>query len=417
MGAARELADRLWRGETSTVEHHPLFTFLELEEYAPGLAFVGGFANVAALATDAGLVLVDTGSAFTAPAVHASIRRWSDAPLHTAIFTHGHVDHVMGVGAFEAEPSAGLDGADGPRPRVIAHEAVAARFDRYRATAGWNARINARQFRMPGLAWPTEFRYPDATYRDTLTLTVGGEAIELHHARGETDDHTWLWLPLRRVLATGDLFIWASPNCGNPQKVQRYPGEWAAALRTMAQLGAELLLPGHGPPIEGAARVRQALDETAELLETLHEGTLRLMNEGATLDAVLAEVRAPERLLARPYLRPVYDDPEFIVRNLWRLYGGWWDGNPARLKPPRDGELAGEMAALAGGAAKLVERAQSLSAAGRHALAAQLAEWALGAAPGDEGVARARAEVYRRRAAAEPSLMARSVFTAASEDR
>ena len=36
------------------------------------------------------------------------------------------------------------------------------------------------------------------------------------------------------VLVTGDLFIWAMPNCGNPQKVQRFPRDWAAALREMA---------------------------------------------------------------------------------------------------------------------------------------------------------------------------------------
>ena len=61
-----------------------------------------------------------------------------------------------------------------------------------------------------------------------------------------------------------------------------------------------------------------------------------MMNEGAPLDDIIHTVRAPRRLLERPYLRPVYDEPEFIVRNVWRLYGGWYDGNPARLKPPRD---------------------------------------------------------------------------------
>ena len=53
------------------------------------------------------------------------------------------------------------------------------------------------------------------------------------------------------ALCTGDFFIWATPNCGNPQKAQRYPLEWAAALRKMSRLNAELLLPGHGPPMYG----------------------------------------------------------------------------------------------------------------------------------------------------------------------
>jgi alkyl sulfatase BDS1-like metallo-beta-lactamase superfamily hydrolase len=184
----------------------------------------------------------------------------------------------------------------------------------------------------------------------------------------------------------------------------------------MAALGPELLLPGHGFPIRGATRIQQALTETAELLETLHEQTLALMNAGATLDDVLHTVRAPEHLLARPYLRPVYDEPEFIVRNIWRRYGGWYDGNPAHLKPAPEAALAGEIATLAGGAARLAERATTLAEAGELALACHLAELAVRAAPGDAGIRAARAAVYKRRAAAETSLMARSIYRAACDD-
>ncbi|HEY3191119.1 MAG TPA: alkyl sulfatase dimerization domain-containing protein, partial [Solirubrobacteraceae bacterium] len=303
-----------------------------------------------------------------------------------------------------------------PAPRVVAHEAVPARFDRYRATAGLNRAINARQFRNPRLAWPATERYPDATYRDRLDLDVGGRRFELHHGRGETDDHTWLWVPDARVLCTGDLFIWATPNAGNPQKVQRYPLDWAHALRAMATRDAEVLLPGHGYPIQGAGRVRQALVETAELLESIHDQTLAMMNAGARLDEILHTVRAPAHLLDRPYLRPVYDEPEFIVRNLWRLYGGWYDGNPAHLKPAPEAALATELAALSGGAGRLAERAQALAESGDLRLACHLAELASQAAPGDAGVKAVRRNVYRRRAKSERSLMARGVYSGAADE-
>ena len=265
--------------------------------------------------------------------------------LNTAIFSHGHIDHVFGVGVFEEEASS----QRWPGPTVVAHEAMPARFDRYVLTGGYNAVINQRQFGMPELTWPTEYRYPDRTYRDHLELEVGGRRFELHHARGETDDHTWTWVPDRQILCTGDLFIWATPNAGNPQKVQRYPLEWAAALRAMSELGAAILLPGHGVPVVGHDRVLEALTTTAELLESIVAQTLALMNAGAPLNDVIHAVEMPADLLARPYLRPVYDDPEFIVRNLWRQYGGWYDGDPASLKPARAHELATELAGLAGG--------------------------------------------------------------------
>ena len=412
MGRIMDIADRLWTGHLSTAEQHPWAALQELEELDTGVGFVSSFANVTAFDTDAGLVLIDTGSAIFAGQVHEAVRRWSPRPVHTAVYTHGHVDHVLGVPTFEDEARS----RGWALPRVVAHEAVPLRFDRYRLTAGYNRIINARQFRIPGLVWPTDYRYPDVTYRDSLDLDVGGVRLALRHGRGETDDHTWTWLPDRKILCTGDLFIWASPNCGNPQKVQRYPIEWARALRAMDALGAELLCPGHGYPIRGADRVHQALTETATLLESLHDQTVEMMNAGARLDEILHTVRAPAHLLARPYLHPIYDEPEFVVRNIWRLYGGWYDGNPAHLKPAPDAALAAELAALAGGASRLAERASALAETGELALACHLAELAAQAAPDDAGIRAVRGAVYARRANAERSTMSRGIYRWAADE-
>src|ERR1700722_6921459 len=129
----------------------------------------------------------------------------------------------------------------------------------------------------------------------------------------------------------------------------------------MLLLDAEFLLPGHGFPVIGADRIRTALTDTAELLETIVEQVLELMNSGARLDEILHTVEVPSHLLERPYLAPVYDEPEFIVRNLWRLYGGWYDGDPSNLKPAPQQKLAAELASLAGGAGALAERALALA--------------------------------------------------------
>jgi len=53
-----------------------------------------------------------------------------------------------------------------------------------------------------------------------------------------------VYAPQYNVICAGDLFIWASPNCGNPQKVQRYCKDWAEAFRKMDEKGAEVFLPG-----------------------------------------------------------------------------------------------------------------------------------------------------------------------------
>ena len=259
---------------------------------------------------------------------------------------------------------------------------------------------------------------PDVTFSDRLGLNVGGGRIDLGHAKGETDDHVWAWLPERRTILTGDLFMWNFPNAGNPQKVQRYPREWAAALREMSGLGAELLVPAHGVPVAGAERIRMILDDTASVLETLVNGTLEMMNAGERLDTIIHSLRLPRDVLAKPYLRAVYDEPEFIIHNVWRLYGGWYDGNPSRLKPASDAALAAEVASLSGGIDALVARAEALAREKELRLACHLIEMAALAAPDDKRVHGARAAIYTERREKEGSMMARGIYgAAASESR
>lgn len=407
-----ELAQKLIDGEITVEQQNPFIPPGEFAEAAEGVGFVASMANSSVFQTDEGLVMVDTGSPFSARHIHEKIRKWAGRKirLNTAIFSHGHIDHVFGVGPFEED----AEKAGWEMPRVVAHEAMPARFDRYKLTAGWNSAINRRQFSIPGLEWPTEYRYPDKTYRDTLEIEIGGVEFELHHCKGETDDHTWTWIPSRKIICTGDLIIWCTPNAGNPQKVQRYPREWAKGLREMASFEPEMLLPGHGMPVIGSDQCKAVLLDTAELLEHLHDETVAMMNQGARLDEIIHTVTAPPALLEKPYLRPIYDDPEFIVRNVYRLYGGWYDGNPANLKPAPDKAIASEMARLAGGAESLAKRALELLEANELRLAGHLVEMAALADPGSSAIHKARAKVYAKRARAESSLMAKGIFNDAS---
>jgi len=373
--------------------------------------FLHTFANMTVVRTGAGLVLIDTSNYAARDRTFALVRSADPAPVFAAVYTHGHADHALGLPPFLAQASA----QGWPRPRIVGHRRVTARLARYRQTNGYNALINARQF---GIApsWPMDYDDPDVVYDDALTFAAGEVTLELRHARGETDDHTWVWWAERRILWTGDQFIWVAPNAGNPQKVQRYAGDWAVSLRAMRALEPELLIPGHGPPIFGAARIRQALDDTAEWLQTLERETLTRMNAGATLDTILAEVRPPAHLADRPYLQPVYDEPDYVVRNIWRLYGGWWDGVASHLKPAADSVLASEVARLAGGVDRLLARARELAERADLTLASHLADWAVQAAPDDRAAHALRAEIYTARAASSAALMTRGIFTAAAQE-
>lgn len=403
------LFERLWTGDAAMEEWTAAVSGGSARRITDNVIAIHTgylFGNTSAVRTDAGLVLVDAGSRETASQTLAALRRWDDSPVHTVIYTHGHIDHSWGARLLDEE----ADARGIARPRIVAHRNVLNRFDRYDATHGLNSLVMGRQFNQPRYTFPKEHRRPDEVYDDTRALTVGGVRIELFHGRGETDDATFVWLPKQRVLASGDFVIWVFPNAGNPRKVQRFAPDWAAALRRMEALKPEVLVPGHGPVIFGAARVAQVLRDGADVLKSLTCQTLELMNRGSSLDEILRTVSAPVDLLAKPYLLPQYDDPEFVVRNIWHLYAGWFDGNPAHLKPAAATELATELAFLVGGADKLAHRAAFLAQGGRTRLAAHLAELAAAASPQDGAIQAIRASVYERCAEAETSLIGKALF-------
>jgi len=392
---------------TTDPQHARLRVFGPPQEVAPDVFMHAAFVNTYAMRTPVGLLLIDPGFTHQSRSVHDTVRAWCYDPVHTAVYTHGHVDHAFGLRAF-------LEAGD--RPLIVAQENCVQRFRRYQLTHGWNACINQRQFSLPEPVFATHFDWPTHTFRDMLTQRLGNLEVRYVAAKGETDDACYVWIPTRRYLFTGDLIIWQAPNCGNPQKVQRYPVEWADALEAMAGLDAEWLFPGHGLVVQGADAVRTVLTETARYLRVIIDQVLERMNAGQTPEEIFHAVEPDPTLAARPYLRARYDHPKFIVRNLLRLWGGWWNGNAAELLPAPPAAQAAEIARLAGGVAHLVARGRSLLDAGDAVLATHIAEWAVRTAPDDRTAQALARDVYARRLAEAESLMAQGIFRAAMND-
>ena len=247
------LSDRILRGEASIEDHHPFRPSNELEEVADGTAFV---------------VVVRQR--------RRAVHRRGAVPRRHRQRVRGRRDPRGGPGV---EPRAGAHGrvharshrprlrhrarskSEGRPLRVVAHEAVQPRFDRYVRTAGYNAVINQRQFGAAGMQWPVEYRSPDVTYSDRLDLS-SRRARRRAAPRPGRD----------RRPHVGVGAVAEDPLHGRPDHLvhaeRRQPAEGAAvrggvgggAAGDGRRSGAELLLPGHGLPIAGAATVRMVLD-------------------------------------------------------------------------------------------------------------------------------------------------------------
>ncbi len=411
----KSLSELAWKGLLDTkFEHHPVHTHYEgsteLEENLLGIKGIGGMYVVD---TKDGLVMLDAGSMLDVESAYTQIREWRPKEkLDSVIFTHHHVDHVFAVKKFDEE----AEELKINKPKVYSHRLTPDHFDRYKKTLGWNTAINKRQFaiNVPYFQWPNEYRYPDITYEDYMEIKVGDCTFELSHARGETDDHTWIFIPEREILAPGDLFIWAVPNGGNPQKVQRYISDWSEALNLMSEKNARLLIPGHGLPIYGKGRVKEALLTTAEFLKDIEDQTLELMNAGKSLNETYHSIKFSESLMLKPWLKPVYDDPKFLIRMIWRRYGGWWDGEYDRLMPDTREKEAAEWIKLSGGLARVLQRSKELLNEGDLKLAAHLIEVAFYSAKDNKEIHEIREIIYREISLVQDSSMARNIYNHAS---
>jgi alkyl sulfatase BDS1-like metallo-beta-lactamase superfamily hydrolase len=379
------------------------------EECTPDVVWLGLGSSSVVIAEE-GVVVIDTcmGNRVGQRIVEA-IRKRTQAPIHTIIYTHGHMDHVWGVAPLLTDAQE----RGHPKPRIVAQELVPKRFDRYQRLRGQHEYINRIQFAIPAgePVLPSQFFYPDITYSDAMQFRLGGLTFELYHYMGETDDGTWVWIPERKTALIGDLLIGGCPNVGNPFKVQRYTLEWAEALERVAGKSPDFVIPAHGPVLRGEEAQEICLD-TAKYLRHIEDEVVRLLNEGCWIEEIVERARIPQDLASKPWLEPRYGHPAFIIHGVHRRYAGWYNGNPSELFPAKSSEIAAEVTKLSG-IEPLFQRTRQLHKEGNIQLALHLVDFVIKGTESDAERIESlllKAELLDARADAEPSYIARNIF-------
>ncbi len=343
--------------------------------------------NAAFFVTDEGVVLVDTGMGPAGPAIMDAIRSVTDAPIHTIIYTHGHVDHSYGTWAIMEA---------GESPQIVAHEALETRFNRYIRLRGSLSKYMSQPLdQLPAsendLVWPTRY------FSDRLELEIGGETFVLQHHRGETDDQLYVWVPGRGALASADYYQGFLPNAGNGKRVQRHVEDWVVALREMAALEPAYLLPAHGEPITDTATIVENFSVLAEALQHIVDHTIEGLNAGKRKDEIFGSVELPEHLANHPTLNVQYVTPGDISKMLLKQYTGWWDDIPSNWTPAPIEDQGEMIIELAGGnIPAITDYARQLMARDIR-LASHLTDWLFYARPDDAGVQQLVFDVYKTR--------------------
>ena len=342
--------------------------------------------NVVVFETDEGLVLVDSGYAPAGPGLAEALKKISSKPVHTVIFTHFHADHAFGAWTL-------LD----QKPQIVAEQRFITQMEMDMRSSGLIARNNQQSLADVPRTWADAVR-PTQTFQDKATLTIGGEDFVLTHARGETEDQIWVAVPDRGIVASADYFQGFLPNAGNGKRRQRYPEEWAQALRDMAALNPRLLLPAHGPAIARPEEIQDRLPAQAQMLDSISRQVVTGLNSGERRDLVIDKIALPPELAGRSDARELYVSAKDIGRMVVSEYSGWWDDIPSHWRPAPLANEAKEIVQLAGGVRPVIQRAVALADSNPE-LASHLADWAWYADSDDPEVAQGALKVYSARVA------------------
>ena len=183
--------------------------------------------------TDEGIILIDT------PLIPKQAVDWReqiedeypDTPFLYIVNTDHHRGHALGNQYFM--PS-----------KVMAHERAHKEMSGY--TENFKERVRNSFKREPEIQAQLNdiiIIPPDVTFTNRAKLIYGERELEIIYVGGHTPATSIVWLPEEKICFVGDV-VWVDQH---PYMAQGNSLEWLDGLELIRNLGAERLVPGHGP--------------------------------------------------------------------------------------------------------------------------------------------------------------------------
>ena len=134
-------------------------------------------------------------------------------------------------------------------------------------------------------------RLPQITYRDRLTIHLGGKEIQvLYLGKGHTRSDSIIFVPQDRIAYVSELYFsdqFLYINDG-------YGVSWLKTLDAIEALPADIFVPGHGPIPEDPKETRQGLHRFLQMLVDLRDAVQKEIDRGATEDQAADAIKFPQ---------------------------------------------------------------------------------------------------------------------------
>ena len=131
-------------------------------------------------------------------------------------------------------------------------------------------------------------RVPNATFRDRMTLYVGGKEIQIRYfGRAHTTGDSIVFVPQDRIAYLSELFF-----CEEfPNMAQGYGVSWLRVLDAVQSLEADIFVPGHGPLPADPRETRASLRRLRQVLVDTRDAIQSEIARGASEDQAVVAVK------------------------------------------------------------------------------------------------------------------------------
>jgi glyoxylase-like metal-dependent hydrolase (beta-lactamase superfamily II) len=233
-------------------------------------------ANAGIIVGKDGIVVVDTLiSAKEAKRFIKDIRSVSRRPIKYVVNTHYHLDHAFGNSEFVKLGAVIIAQENDKKAMENTVEETLKKIGEYGLT--------------PEDMKGTAPAYPVLAYGDRMEIDLGGQKIELIHARhSHTDGDTLVYLRDKKILFAGDiLFTNYHPFLGEGNIE-----EWAKELDDIKSLDVDKIIPGHGP-LSG----KKDLEDMKEYILRFDQIAQALVSQSNDVQEIAAAIQKalPER--------------------------------------------------------------------------------------------------------------------------
>lgn len=135
---------------------------------------------------------------------------------------------------------------------------------------------------------------------------------------------------------------------------------------------AEVIIASHHFPRWGNDRVQEILRAQRDLYAHMNNQVLDLANQGVTINEIHNVYQLPKSLQDQWHCRGYHGSPEHNSRGVIQSYLGFWDCNPATLKPLSPTDSAPLYVEMMGGADPIIAKGQELHNAGEYLSAIEI---------------------------------------------